>query len=224
MSARRWSGAAMPENRSSLNMCRFCPDCGTEAVDNALYCDHCGRSLLKEPVRIDSRAIQEPDHTRTAEQKPERYVPSVSPERERRQATDGEWQELREDGYWYPVEGPAIHEAFVGSLLSATPPSAAPKNSTVPAGGWMAIIGGALMIVGAVLPWVTASAAFGVSLSRNAFQLGNNNGFSIDGVVAVIIGVSHNPHWYRSADQLSVTPIPSTVCHRDRRHRRSNLC
>ena len=53
----------------------------------------------------------------------------------------------------------------------------------------MAIIGGALMIVGAVLPWVTASAAFGESLSRNAFQLGSNNGFSIDGVVAVIMGV-----------------------------------
>jgi hypothetical protein len=105
-----------------------------------------------------------------------------------RQASDGHWQELRADGYWYPVEGPS---STPGPSVSAqtTRSSVSTTNSTVPAGAWMAIIGGALMSVGALLPWITASSPFGQSFSRNGFQLGNGDAFSIDGVIAVIMGV-----------------------------------
>ncbi len=98
---------------------------------------------------------------------------------ERRQAPDGQWQELRGDGYWYPVGTP---------WPAATAIPMAPNATTVPAGAWMAIIAGIIMGVSALLPWLSAS-AFGQSINRNAFQLGNNYGFSIDGIVAIFLGV-----------------------------------
>jgi hypothetical protein len=142
---------------------------------------------LVQPERLGFALANKPPHAREVEQDHRHYVPRRSSEGGLRQASDGQWQELRADGYWYPV-GPLNPLGSAGSL-QVTQSSAAAKDSTVPAGGWMAIIGGALMIIGAVLPWATATTAFGGNLSRNAFQLGNNAGFSIDGVVAVLMGV-----------------------------------
>jgi hypothetical protein len=57
------------------------------------------------------------------------------------------------------------------------------------AGGWITILGGALAVLSALVPWFTAQAGF-VSVSRNSFQLGNNQGFSADGVVLLILGIA----------------------------------
>jgi hypothetical protein len=53
---------------------------------------------------------------------------------------------------------------------------------------WLVLLGAAVLIIAAFLPWFTASAAF-VSVSRNAFQLGQDEGFSIDGLVMVAAGI-----------------------------------
>ena len=58
----------------------------------------------------------------------------------------------------------------------------------MPAGAWLAIIGGLLIGISAFLPWLTATALID-HVSRNGFQLGNNFGFSADGVVCIILGV-----------------------------------
>jgi hypothetical protein len=77
-----------------------------------------------------------------------------------------------------------------GSAAAPAPPATTrpSSTSTVPVGAWMAITGGALMAVSAFLPWVSAQAAF-ASISRNAFQLGNGNGFSADGLILVVLGL-----------------------------------
>ena len=67
-------------------------------------------------------------------------------------------------------------------------PVAPPGASTLPAGGWLAIIAGALMVFGSFLPWVTEH-TFLVTVSRNAFELGSDSGFSIDGVICVALGI-----------------------------------
>jgi hypothetical protein len=94
---------------------------------------------------------------------------------ERRQAPDGQWQELRADGYWYPIGTPNPSAPTAGA-------------STVPAGGWLAIIAGLIIGISSVLPWVTASVPT-ETVSRNGFQLGNHFGFSWDGVIAMVLGV-----------------------------------
>src|SRR2546422_2304697 len=74
-------------------------------------------------------------------------------------------------------EGPATMESR----------SATQANPGVP-GGWITILGGALAVLSAFVPWFTAQAAF-VSVNRNAFQLGSGQGFSADGVVLLILGI-----------------------------------
>jgi hypothetical protein len=61
--------------------------------------------------------------------------------------------------------------------------------STPPVGSWLSIVAGALIAAGVFLPWISLT-AFGVGLSRNAFQLGAINvSFSIDGVIALALAV-----------------------------------
>jgi len=56
------------------------------------------------------------------------------------------------------------------------------------AGALITIFGGVLLIVSAFLPWLSAQ-AFVASVSRNAFQLGDQMGFSPDGLVLVLLGL-----------------------------------
>lgn len=92
------------------------------------------------------------------------------------------------DGRIYPLGpgGPA-------SPTSAAAVVRAP-DSTVPAGGWLAIAGGLILAIGTLLPWVTLGLG---NLTRNGFQMGQNDSVSIDGpllltlgVVTVIIGIT----------------------------------
>jgi hypothetical protein len=56
----------------------------------------------------------------------------------------------------------------------------------MPAGAWLAIIGGILLAVGTLLPWMT----FGLGeLTRNGFQLGADESLTADGPVLVLLGV-----------------------------------
>jgi hypothetical protein len=67
-------------------------------------------------------------------------------------------------------------------------PSGRPVQSdTTPAGSILAIIAGAVIAASAFLPWFTAHVGF-ATLNRNAFQLGSNEGFSIDGILLLLFG------------------------------------
>lgn len=116
----------------------------------------------------------------------------------RRQAPTGEWQYLGADGYWYeesPGGAHAPRHAQTPTPISSsvpTPAQAAPSHdastSSVPAGGWLAIVGSFLVGLGTVLPWVSASALI-VTVNRNAFQLGANESLTAVGPVLVILAV-----------------------------------
>jgi hypothetical protein len=56
------------------------------------------------------------------------------------------------------------------------------------AGASITGLGGGLIVLGSLLPWVTAQAGF-VSISRNSMQLGEGNSFSIDGAILLILGI-----------------------------------
>jgi hypothetical protein len=62
------------------------------------------------------------------------------------------------------------------------------RADTAPAGAWISLAAGVLMVVSAFLPWVTASGGF-INISRNAMQLGDQQGFSVDGVVLIVLGL-----------------------------------
>lgn len=57
-----------------------------------------------------------------------------------------------------------------------------------PAAAVVAIIGGLVAAVSSLLPWFTASVGL-ASINRNAFQFGQDDGFSIDGVILMFLGV-----------------------------------
>jgi len=101
-----------------------------------------------------------------------------------RQTPDGQWQYLGKDGNWYN------HKSEPPRLApSAWAVPTSDHQGTVPAGGWLAIIAGAAIAIGSLLPWESVSAVLGVSLSRNGFQLGANSSFSVDGLACVFLGV-----------------------------------
>jgi hypothetical protein len=53
----------------------------------------------------------------------------------------------------------------------------------------LALAGGVLIAVSSVMPWFTVELGVG-HFARNGFQLGNDLGFSLDGVIAVVAGLT----------------------------------
>ena len=62
------------------------------------------------------------------------------------------------------------------------------RTSNVAGAAWITLVGGVLLAVGSFLPWATAQ-IFVVSLNRNGMQLGQNDSFSLDGLVTLILGL-----------------------------------
>lgn len=119
-----------------------------------------------------------------------------------RYGPDGQKEWLGRDGNWYSSERLAIaaSAAFPRGPYVAPAPSPTPvqapigaypvyqsEASTLPAGAFLAITAGGLIAIGAFLPWFSVSAAG--SVTRNAFQLGNDFSFSADGVVLLLVGI-----------------------------------
>ena len=68
-------------------------------------------------------------------------------------------------------------------------PYEAETPSPIPTGWeWLLAIAGALVALGALLPWEQGSSGF-ASFSRNGFQLGNNLSFSPDGLIVLGLGI-----------------------------------
>jgi hypothetical protein len=104
-----------------------------------------------------------------------------------------------EKGRIVPRSTPGAREVYIVEADSGQSRSGGATThqsySTTPAGAWLSIIGGGLAIVSSFLPWSSATMVLG-GATRNAFQLGAGEGFSVDGVVllglgaiAIIIGI-----------------------------------
>jgi len=81
---------------------------------------------------------------------------------------------------------PAASAATSGEAQALGSPQQSARSDV--AGAAISILGGGLLLLSAFLPWMTARVAF-ASISRNAFQLGNQMGFSADGLVLTLLGL-----------------------------------
>ena len=107
---------------------------------------------------------------------------------------------------WYPdPSDPSMQRYFNGTEwtdLPAPPPtdramSAKPQiGDTDPAVmedsrtvlSWTVVAGGALVALGSLLAWMTATAGI-FSISRNAFQLGDHESMTVDGPIVMVLGL-----------------------------------
>jgi hypothetical protein len=97
-----------------------------------------------------------------------------------RESPSGERQFLGGDGYWYP-EGAQIQSPMT---IYQRPES----KADVSYGSIIAMLGGALVVVGTFLPWQTVHAGIATA-SRNALQLGPDGSSSFDGFVVLFMGI-----------------------------------
>jgi len=119
---------------------------------------------------------------------------------------EGSHMTIHEPG-WYPdPSNPSIQRYFNGTEwtdLPAPPPMAAGSSNAVPSsqapsqivGGdsrtvlcWAVVAGGALLSIGTLFAWMTASAGI-ISVSRNAFQMGAHESVTADGPIVLILGL-----------------------------------
>jgi hypothetical protein len=68
----------------------------------------------------------------------------------------------------------------------SAPAPAGPSPETK-AGAWVTLIGGAILGISGFLPWFTAG-VLAATISRNGMQLGQDDGFSIDGLLVILLG------------------------------------
>lgn len=151
-----------------------------------------------------------------------------------RQSPDGEWWFRGPDGSWHPSNtAPEATEPQAPHLTTpaADPESAArrarptagtaalPKAPPLPptetirsanpatlaTGAWLAIAAGVLAVISSFLPWEHLSAVF-VSVDRNGFQLGQNESFSPDGLIVLLLGMVTA---IIGITRLTRTPAPS---------------
>jgi hypothetical protein len=83
---------------------------------------------------------------------------------------------------------------------SSPPPAGLVRNQIVP-GATMIGLGGLLIVLGSFLPWLTATAPFVGTISRNGMEGGDGIITLILGVVTILIGVS----------QLTATRLPALL-------------
>ncbi len=104
---------------------------------------------------------------------------------------------------WYPdPTSPHIERRWDGTQWTpetrpAVPPSGQPRvagntNAQDPSArivlSWAVIVGGALLAIGTLMAWLTASDAL-LNVSRNAFQLGPHEGLTADGPIVLVLGL-----------------------------------
>jgi hypothetical protein len=111
------------------------------------------------------------------------------------------------DPGWYPdPSDPSIKRYFNGNEWTDLPPpppmasrpSGPIPSSPIPAQAiegdsrtalcWAVIAGGALLAIGTLLAWMTASAGI-ISVSRTAFQLGAHESMTADGPIVLVLGL-----------------------------------
>ena len=108
---------------------------------------------------------------------------------------------------WYPdPNDPSIQRYFNGTEwtnLPAPPPISSTPSGTAPSPPpsaqtierdprtvlcWAVVAGGALLSIGTLFAWMTASAGI-ISVSRNAFQMGAHESLTADGPIVLVLGL-----------------------------------
>jgi hypothetical protein len=110
------------------------------------------------------------------------------------------------DPGWYPdPSDPSLQRYFNGTEWTdlPTPPPVGTVTQTSPPsnkGGptfeddprtvlcWTVVAAGALVAIGSLLAWMTASAGI-ISISRNAFQMGDHESMTADGPIVMVLGL-----------------------------------
>jgi len=86
------------------------------------------------------------------------------------------------------VESVATVESASSGGVTAPPAEVEAKARTDIAGAIITMFGGGMLVLSALLPWMTAQALM-ITINRNAFQLGDRMGFSADGLVLTLLGL-----------------------------------
>jgi uncharacterized Zn finger protein (UPF0148 family) len=155
-----------------------CPYCGVALDRQEDFCPYCGDAFSERRRRKTNppadRAVREPLSGAT---QMEKRCPDCL-------------TTVSTGASFCPTCGTALG-ALEDALPAISPDPIGPnviEVDTLPAGAWLTLAGGLLMAIGSFLPWMQAS-VFLATLSRNGMQLGDNMGFSVDGVVTLILGV-----------------------------------
>jgi hypothetical protein len=158
---------------------RACPN-GHMVEPTGTFCDQCGAQLGRRPAHASNYEEIEVDQASNE---------TLGNEALWRQTPDGRWQYRASDYNWYfgdPNSPPPSTDAPPAHVRASGASTA--QLGDLPGGAWLTIIGGAMMAVGALLPWWTLTTGI-VTVNRNGLQLGANDGFSIDGAIAIGLGV-----------------------------------
>jgi hypothetical protein len=83
----------------------------------------------------------------------------------------------------------------IATTVSSSSPSSPSPSPTQPVAGdprtalgWAVVGGGALLSIGTLLAWMTASLGI-ISVSRNAFQMGSHDSMTADGPIVLVLGL-----------------------------------
>jgi hypothetical protein len=152
----------------------LCPSCGEMLTKWVDYCPTCGEALDE-----GQRKRVHPPGSR-----PFRKL-QVDPVSGTAQCSECLTQVDPDDSYCW-----ACGTRLVAIRPGEQPSSGDPETrvDTLPAGAWLALAGGLLMAVGSFLPWLQAT-VFVTTITRNGMQMGDNMGFSADGVITLVLGV-----------------------------------
>jgi hypothetical protein len=180
----------------------LCPECGTDAVAGASFCGACGCSLMApretgmrrtvskrtgSGVTWDLSDWDDGIHGELAAALLQTDIPhswrgttlSAEP------TYESQVDEILDDLCGLPTQ--KVRQGAHPSSSISTQRLAPTATTTTPAGAWLAIVGGVLISIGSLLPWIAVASV--VSISRNAFQLGANESLTVDGPICILLGI-----------------------------------
>lgn len=98
--------------------------------------------------------------------------------------TNPEIERQWDGAQWTPLTRPSVKKTTTATTQR---PVAIDQNSRVVL-SWAVLLGGVLVATGTLLGWMDATTGF-VSITRNAFQLGSGESMTIDGPIALGLGI-----------------------------------